>query len=102
MTLSQATTPHKRFISLLVSRHFGVILPIEMDLSLGMRKYSIIFTSEQGAFSSFRRELGRYDLLEEHAGEVDQYFTLEIPAVEKGKQVLESHAQGSLVKGSVE
>lgn len=51
---------HKRFISALVWRRVGVFLPLEVEVSLGIRKYVVIITSDHRIFSVFKQELGRY------------------------------------------
>lgn len=35
-------------------------MPLEIEVSLGMRKYVVIITGDQGALPVFKRELGRY------------------------------------------
>lgn len=67
----QEELPHKQFISALVRCQVGVSLPLELDFSLGMYKYQVLFTWDQGAFSVYLRELGRYALTEkdDDAGE---------------------------------
>lgn len=39
-----------------------MFLPLEIEVSLGMRKYIVIITSDRGLFPVFRRELGHYAL----------------------------------------
>lgn len=58
MALSQAVIAHKWFISALVRRRTGVSLPLELEVSLGMRKYIVIITGDRGFFLVFKRELG--------------------------------------------
>lgn len=92
VALSHASTPHKYFISALVHRRVGISLPVELDLSLGMRRYSVLITGERESHPLFRRELGRYVLPEpgmEVASKLpDRRYTDEIPRMEKGKQLL--------------
>lgn len=64
VALLQATTPHKLFLSVLVRRRLGVVLPFELDLSMGMRRYSVLITGEKGVVPTFRHELDRYVLPE--------------------------------------
>lgn len=107
VAISQATVPHKRFITVLVRRRFDVKLPLELDLSLGMRRYPIIFTGERAAYPSFRRDLGRYVLEEERAGgeepqKSERKGTHEIPLVEKGKKVQGVQSSLGGASGAVE
>ncbi|XP_039120398.1 uncharacterized protein LOC120256798 [Dioscorea cayenensis subsp. rotundata] len=47
---------------MLFRRKAGVTLPLELDFSMGMRKYQVFFTDDRGALSVFRCNLGRYML----------------------------------------
>lgn len=58
VALSQTTLTHKRFLSILVDRRFGVSFLMELDLSLGMQKYLVLFTKGSGVFPKFQPELG--------------------------------------------
>lgn len=58
--LSQASVPHKRFISALIRRRRGVELPMEVECNLGMRRYKVLITSDKGEFPKFSKALGRY------------------------------------------
>lgn len=71
IALSQASSPHKYFISVLVRRQAGVLLPFEVDLSLGMRRYLVLLTGEKETVPTFRRDLGRYALQFHNASSVD-------------------------------
>lgn len=42
-----------------------VLLPLEIDVSLGMRRYIVIITGDRGLFPVFLPELGCYAFLEE-------------------------------------
>lgn len=53
ISLSQACVPHKMFILALVHRQRGVELPMELDYSLAMRRYQILFTADKGVFPKF-------------------------------------------------
>lgn len=46
VAFSQATTHYKQFLSVLVRRRVGVVLPFELDLSVGMRRYTVLITGE--------------------------------------------------------
>lgn len=74
-------------------------LPLEIDFSLGMRKYVVLITSEQGMLPKLHKGLGKYVLagVESDArigGSSERRFTHEIPAKEKGKnqKLTSSHA----------
>lgn len=56
--------PHKKFIATLVRPRQRIALPIELDLSFGMRRYKMLLTEERGTFPVFHRERGRYMLPE--------------------------------------
>lgn len=71
IALSQASSPHKYFISVLVHRRAGVLLPFEVDLCLGMRRYLVLLTGEKEAVPIFWRDLGRYALQIHSASSVD-------------------------------
>ncbi|XP_039138075.1 uncharacterized protein LOC120275526 [Dioscorea cayenensis subsp. rotundata] len=64
ITLSKASEPHKKFVKALVRRRRGVVLPMELDFSFGMRRYFILFTEERGVLPEFCRTSGRYVLWE--------------------------------------
>lgn len=90
VALSQATIPHKRFISTLVRRRAGVSVPMEIELSLGMRKYMVLITGEREILSKLHNGLGRYVLAKdgseaEICASPERRFTHEIPLVEKEK-----------------
>lgn len=88
--LSQATVPHKKFITALIRRPRGAMLPMEVDFSLGMRKYQVLITTDKGAFPKFRRDLGRYVLpIVDEVAELQRSsggrYTHSITLDEKGK-----------------
>lgn len=92
VVLSQASVPHKRFLSALVHRRVGVTLPLELDLSLGMRKYSVIFTGKCEAFPFFGWNLGQYMIPDKRVDVADvpsmvRCSTHDVPPEEKGKQL---------------
>lgn len=92
VALSHATIPHKRFLTVLVRRRAGTSLPFELDLSMGMRRYSVLLTGERELLPIFRRELGRY-VLPDPRGSIDRQerkATHEIPAKDKGKQHIDA------------
>lgn len=60
VAVSQAIHPHKNFVSVLVRRQSVVSLPMELDFSMGMRRYNMIFTDERLSFPVYRKELSRY------------------------------------------
>lgn len=62
VAISQPTITHKRFISVLVRRRARVSLPLEIDFSLGMRKYVVLTTGERETLPKFYKDLGRYVL----------------------------------------
>lgn len=101
VALSHATTSHKRFLSVLVRRRFGVSLPMEMDLSLGMRKYSVIFTAERAPHPLFKRDLGRY-VLSESVGEAERRGLYGSEGGDKGKKKLVVRDRGVKEKMTVE
>lgn len=66
-------------------------LPVEVELSLGMRRYLVLITRERGELLIFWRELGRYVMLEPKVDDELRPFrrsTHEVPSREKGKQHL--------------
>lgn len=87
VALSQVTNTHKRFLSTLGSSRAGVTLPFEVELSLRMRKYTVLITGDNGALPVFKRELGRYVLpaMEENDLRWERRGTHEVPSGEKGK-----------------
>lgn len=84
MALLQAFVPHKRFISALVWRHLKFSLPLEMNFSLGMRKYQVLITRDRRVFSNYHCGLGWYMVLMEGMV-VEKRFTHELSSIEKGK-----------------
>lgn len=91
----------------MVRRRVGVSLPLELDLSLAMRKYAVIFTGEREAFPLFRRDLGRYvlpDLSVEVAAAppLTRRSTHEVPPEDKGKKAQADHSAGQADDGTVE
>lgn len=64
ITLSKLLEPYKRFVTVLVRRHRGVKLLLELDFLFGMRRYQVLITKERGEMSTFNRLLGRYVLRE--------------------------------------
>lgn len=107
VALSQAPLPHKRFISALVRRRVGVALPLELNLSLGMRKYSVIFTGDRDVFLIFQRDLYRYVLSEKRVDVAnvlltERRSTHEVPSEMMGKQLQVGHSSGKSKGGVVE
>lgn len=107
MALSQATVPHKRFITALVRRRVNVSLPLELDLSLGMRKYVVIFTGEREAFPLFWWDLSRYVLPDKNVEvavtpPLARCFTLDVSPEDKGKKPKAGHSTGQPEVGAVE
>lgn len=47
-----------------------MVLPVELDLSLGMHRYQVILTDDNGVHPKFRLEMGHFVLPEERAGEM--------------------------------
>lgn len=90
VAFSQATVSHKHFISVLVRRRAGVSLPLEIDFSLGMRKYVVLINGERGTLPKFHKGLGKYVLALEGTdadtgASLERRFTHEISSTEKGK-----------------
>lgn len=90
VAFSQATVSHKRFISVLVRHRAGVSLPLEIDFSLGMRKYVVLITFKCGMLPKFHKGLGRYVLTREGSvtetgASPKRRFMHEIPLTKKGK-----------------
>ncbi|XP_039136834.1 receptor-like protein EIX2 [Dioscorea cayenensis subsp. rotundata] len=90
VALSQATVPHKRFITALVRLRARISLLLEVDLSLGMSKYHVLIAEDRGEFMKFHRDLGRYVLPEvrnkaETLSPATHRFTHEISPEMKGK-----------------
>lgn len=93
MALSQTSLPHNRFLLVLVCGRAGVSLPLELDLSLGMRKYLILVMGDRGTLPIFRHELGRYSLPYPIVGDgrlSNSRSTHEISNSKKRKQQLQS------------
>lgn len=67
VAISQAATSHKRFISVLVRCRASISLPLEFEVSLGMRRYVVVVTSDRCSLPVFNRELGRYVVTEAEA-----------------------------------
>lgn len=89
VALSQTVNPHKWFISTLVRRRAGFSLPFEVELRLGMRKYTVLIAGEREDFPVFRWDICRYVLhvpSEEVERRPERKCTHEIPSSEKGKQ----------------
>lgn len=77
MALSQQTLAHKRFISALVRCQVGVSLPMELNFSLGMRKYLLLFMEDSGIFLKYQPELGCYTLPDlEDGGLMNNWWSL--------------------------
>lgn len=85
-------------------------MPLKLDFSLRMRKYRVLFTSDRGAFSVFRRELGRFVLAPNKVGvgektrtemqmEMESSMALKVASIAKDKVVVEpcSHARSRRV-----
>lgn len=75
---------------MLVRRRTSVSLPLEIDFSLGIRKYVILITGECGTLPKFHKELGWYVLAKdgtdpEIGAFPERHFTHEIPSTEKRK-----------------
>lgn len=69
ISLSQEIKTNKCFVSALVRRRKGVVLPVEIDLSLGMHKYMVLLTDDKIGLPIFRPELDRFVLPVEHIGD---------------------------------
>lgn len=63
VALSQEFRTNKRFVSALVRRRPGTVLPMELDLNLGMRKYAVLITDDRGEQTRYRPDLGRFELV---------------------------------------
>lgn len=68
VVLSQEELPHKQFISALVRRRAGVSLSLDLEPSLGMHKYLVLFTRDKGTLSVYCQELGRFALVDKVVG----------------------------------
>lgn len=93
VSLSQELKTNKTFISALVRRRKGVILPVKLDLSLGMRRYQVLLTDDRGDHPKFWPDLGRFVLPKERPGEKlgDHVLRRNDPAVnlvDKGKKLV--------------
>lgn len=91
----------------MVRRRLGASLPLELNFSLGMRKYLVLLTEDRGVFPTFFRELGHYVVPEEKidVGVVlpaGYRFTYEIPSEKKGKNLLNVPLVGQKASGVVE
>lgn len=90
ITLSKMTVPHKRFITALVRRRVGSMLPMELDFSFGMRKFQILIVGERGEHPKFSHAAGKYFFSEPSNVDVDRptvetRSTLDILKTVKGK-----------------
>lgn len=84
---------------------------MEIDVSLGMRKYLVLITSDRGLYPIFKWELGRYVLSKVGTVAVkgcptEHRFTHELWREEKGKRKAHtsqtpSTGSGTLVCGSL-
>lgn len=54
VALLQEFKTNKRFVSALVCRRPGTVLPLEIELSLGMRKYVVLLTDDRGEQTRYR------------------------------------------------
>lgn len=90
VSLSQEFKTNRRFVSALVRQRMGMTLPIELELSLGMRKYMVLLTEDRGNQSKYLPELGRFILPDRSAdgdiGLPSRWAIHEINPVEKGKR----------------
>ncbi|KAH7667215.1 Aldehyde dehydrogenase N-terminal protein [Dioscorea alata] len=60
VAIPQPSKPHKSFISVLVRCRPRVVLPHEVVLSFGMRKYIVMITDNHLPFPTYRRDLEKY------------------------------------------
>lgn len=91
VSLSQEFKTNKRFISALVHRRVGVSLPVELELSLGIRRYMVILMVDKGPQPVYCVDLNRFILPDvrhdgEFASSLLRRATHEIAPGEKGKQ----------------
>lgn len=68
VSLSQEFKTNKRFVSALVRRRRGVSLPMELELSLGMRRYMVLLTEDNKTPPIYRPKLGRFVLPDRYLG----------------------------------
>lgn len=64
VVLSQQFKTNKQFVSALMRWRPRTTLPVEMELSLGMRKYLVLLTDDRGEQTKYRPDLGRFILWE--------------------------------------
>lgn len=64
VVLSQEFKTNKQFVSALIRRRPRTTLPVQMELSLGMRKYLVLLTDDRGEQTKYRPDLGRFILWE--------------------------------------
>lgn len=62
VAIPQPSKPHKSFLSVLVRCRHQVMIPHEMILSFGMRKFVVLITDNHLPFPTFRRDLDKYVL----------------------------------------
>lgn len=90
VSLSQQFKTNKRFISALIRRRRGTSLPVELDLSLGMRRYLVILTEDKGVQPTYKLELGHFVLPDRSVDRESDIplrrSTHEINPMEKGKR----------------
>ncbi|KAH7682449.1 Zinc finger CCHC-type protein [Dioscorea alata] len=60
VAIPQPSKPHKSFISVLVRCRPWVVLPHEVSLSFGMRRYLVLITDNHLPFPTYRRDLEKY------------------------------------------
>lgn len=60
VAIPQPSKPHKAFLSVLVRCHHRTLLPCEVSLSFGMRKFVILITDNKLSFPTFRRDLEKF------------------------------------------
>lgn len=94
VSLSQEFKTNKRFVSALVRRRLGTMLPMELKLNLGMRKYLLLLTNDRGEQTSYRPDLGHFVLMDQRrsddfglpARKENYEKNYEIRPTEKGKR----------------
>lgn len=89
ITLSKLSKTHKRFVTVVVRRRRGMVLPFGLDFSFGMRRYQVLITEERWSSPTFDRAAGSYvlpEVTEEDESQLAvQRFTHSVTRAKKGK-----------------
>lgn len=107
VAIPKPSKPHKAFLSVLVRCRHRVILPHEMFLSFGMRKFIILITDNRLPFSVFRRDLEKYVYQSERTPDAVPHAEIHTAQaanenlwVHKGKEAVRVYSDVSVSSGA--